>query len=155
MPVGGRIASGVGGGQHAPMRVVLDTNVVISALLSPHGAPAQVLDLVLAGELAALVDDRILDEYRAVAGRPRFAFAAADVARVFDALDALAEHVVARPIDVALADVDDLPFLEVALAGRADALVTGTGRHFVPTRGTHTGTILTPRELLDRMRGAR
>ena len=133
-------------------RVVLDTNVVISALLSPHRAPAQVLDLVLAGDLTALVDDRITAEYRAVARRPRFGFAAVDVDRVLDALEALAEHVTAAPLDVTFPDPDDLPFLEVAVAGRADMLVTGNARHFVPSRGAHAVAIRSPRELLDALR---
>src|SRR5438067_11748443 len=123
-------------------RVVLDTNVVISALLSPHRAAAQVLDLVLAGGLAALLDDRVIAEYRDVARRPRFGFAAADVDRVLDAAAAVAEHVVAVPLDVELPDPDDLPFLEVAVAGRAGALVTGNARHFVPSRGRHTVRVI-------------
>ncbi len=136
----------------APRRVVLDTNVLISALLSPHRPPAQLLDLVLAGELTALLDDRIAAEYRAVAHRPRFGFAAADVDRVLDAVEALAEHVAAAPLDVVLPDPDDLPFLEVAAAGRADALVTGNARHFVPTRGRHPIRVYAPRELLHALR---
>jgi putative PIN family toxin of toxin-antitoxin system len=133
--------------------VVLDTNVVISALLSPHRAAAQVLDLVIAGDLTALLDDRIVSEYRAVAHRPRFGLPAADVDRVLDAIVALAEHVTARPLDVTLPDADDLPFLEVAAAGRADLLVTGNARHFIPMRGTHDVTVASPRELLDALRG--
>ena len=137
---------------HRVRRVVLDTNVVISALLSPHRAAAQVLDLVLAGELTALRDDRVIAEYREVARRPRFGFAPADVDRVLDAVDAVSEHVGAAPLGVELPDPDDLPFLEVAVAGRADALATGNVRHFVPTRGRHMVRVVSPRELLDALR---
>lgn len=133
-------------------RVVLDTNVVISALLSPYRAAARALDLVLAGELTALLDDRIATEYREVAHRPRFGFVAADVDHVLDALAAIADHVVARPLGVELPDPDDLSFLEMAVAGRADALVTGNARHFVPIRGRHPVRIVSPRELLDALR---
>lgn len=136
----------------APLRVVLDTNVVISALLSPHGAPGRLLDLVIADELRALVDDRITAEYRAVAHRPRFGFAPADVDRVLDALQSLGEHVAAGPLAVALPDPDDVAFLEVAAAGRADALVTGNARHFVPRRGAHGVAVRSPREVLDALR---
>jgi predicted nucleic acid-binding protein len=45
------------------MRIVLDTNVLVSAFLNYSGAPAQVLTLVLAGELKLVFDRRILDEY--------------------------------------------------------------------------------------------
>ena len=44
-------------------RIVLDTNVLVSAFLNPSGAPAQLLTLVLAGELKLLFDDRILAGY--------------------------------------------------------------------------------------------
>jgi uncharacterized protein len=53
-------------------RIVLDTNVLVSAFLNPSGAPSQVLTLVLAGELKLLFDRRILDEYAEVLARPRF-----------------------------------------------------------------------------------
>jgi hypothetical protein len=43
-------------------------------------------------------------------------------------------------------------FVEVARAGRADAIVRGTARHLVPRRGTVGMTVWTPREFVDRMR---
>ena len=46
------------------MRIVLDTNVLLSALLSPQGVPAQVLMLTLASELTLLFDERVLAGYR-------------------------------------------------------------------------------------------
>lgn len=135
-----------------PFRVVLDTNVLIAALLTPHGAPGQLLDLILAREVGLAVDDRITGEYREVTHRPRFGFALTDVGRVLDAVNALAEHVAAMPLAVTLPDADDVPFLEIAAAARVDALVTGNARHFVPLRGHHDVAVLTPREYLDRLR---
>ncbi|MGH7625267.1 MAG: putative toxin-antitoxin system toxin component, PIN family [Gemmatimonadaceae bacterium] len=137
------------------LRIVLDTNVLISGLLSAHGPPAQLLDLALTGELALLLDDRILAEYREVTQRPRFGFSQADVARAVDALAVIAEHVAAPPLAVNLPDPGDLPFLEVAAAGGADALVTGNRRHFATVRGRHHVRICAPRELLDTLRGSR
>lgn len=61
------------------MILVVDTNVVVSALLSPRGAPGRVLDLVLGRALDLAIDDRILAEYRAVLSRARFGFDPADV----------------------------------------------------------------------------
>lgn len=66
--------------------MVLDTNVLIAALLSPFGAPAQILDLAIAGEVALLLDDRILAEYHEVARRPKFGFAEPELARVLKAI---------------------------------------------------------------------
>ena len=57
----------------------------------------------------------------------------------------------ARPLPVELPDPDDLPFLEVAAAAGADALVTGKLRHYRAVRGRHDVRGLSPRDLLDRL----
>ena len=56
------------------MRFVIDSNVVVSAMLSPHAPPAQVIRLALQGDLGLLYDGRILAEYREVLMRPKFGF---------------------------------------------------------------------------------
>lgn len=62
------------------MRVVLDTNVLISAIITPFGNAARILDLVLLREIQAIYyDDRILAEYREVLLRPKFDFENNDV----------------------------------------------------------------------------
>lgn len=129
--------------------------LVSDALLSPFDAPAQLLDLAIAGEVALLLDDRILAEYHEVARRQKFGFAENDLARVLDAITVLAEHVSERPLDVSLPDPGDLPFLEVAAAGSADSLVTRNARHFAPRRGNHAVSVVTPREVLELLRHGR
>jgi putative PIN family toxin of toxin-antitoxin system len=129
-------------------RIVLDTNVLVSAFLNPSGAPAQVLTLLLAGELRLLFDERILAEYAEVLARPRFDLGPTDVAEAVRQLEADGERVVASPSTAQLADEDDLPFLEVALSGKADALVTGNARHFPEGLGV---VVLSPRALLQRL----
>lgn len=126
------------------MRLVLDTNVLVSALLSPHGPPARILDWTLAGEFLLLVDDRILDEYRRVLQRSKFGFDPRDVRTLLAVLTSLAEHVTAAPLDLELPDPDDLPLLEIAVSAKADALVTGNARHFRPLRGRHRVTVVSP-----------
>lgn len=133
------------------MRVVLDTNVIVSAILSRHSPPAEVLRLALQGELVPLYDHRILGEYREVLARPVFAFDPADIAGLMTGLERSGELVFAVPLRLELPDVDDLPFAEVAIGGDADALVTGNVRHFGPAR--RLVNVLTPRELVDRIRG--
>ena len=64
------------------MLVVLDTNILVSALISPFGPPARVLDMVLGGDIQVAYDDRLLAEYREVLARPKFSFAPEDVAAV-------------------------------------------------------------------------
>ena len=112
------------------MRIVLDTNVLVSALLSPHGAPAQVVQLVLSGKLQLCHDARSLDEYRQVLLRPKFAFRRRDVEELLGFLGSMGLAVNCIPVDSALPDVDDQPFLEAAVAGGADFLITGNLRHF-------------------------
>ena len=89
------------------MIVVLDTNVVVSALLTPHGPPGRVLDLVFAGALTVACDDRILDEYAAVLRRPKFGFADHDIMEIVDFLAHMGLAVVATPLAVLLPDGDD------------------------------------------------
>ena len=112
------------------MRIVLDTNVIVSGMLNPHGTPGRVVDLFLGGEVTLLVDDRILAEYRAVLPRPKFGFDPADVSDFLDLLETEAERVTSLPLRLALKDEADRPFLEVAIASDADFLVTGNARHF-------------------------
>lgn len=134
------------------MRVVLDTNVPVSGLLNPHGAPGRVVDMTLAGGLQPLYDDRILDEYRDVLGRPRFGFEAADVGALLGQLKAVGHHVTAPVLPVVLPDPDDLPFLEVAAAGGARALVTGNTVDFEPREGSHSVTVVSPDAFLETLR---
>ena len=132
------------------MRVVIDTNVLVSAAINPHGPPGRVLDAVLAETLTVLYDDRILSEYREVLVRPIFGLNHADVDTLLDFIEFTGEHTSTRDIGVILPDPSDLPFLEVAVAGRADALITGNLKHFKPKRGQHHVHICTPAEFLKR-----
>jgi putative PIN family toxin of toxin-antitoxin system len=129
------------------MRIVLDTNVVVSGLLSAFGPPAQIIDLVSSGDIALVVDDRILAEYEDVLARPQFKFGAREIGDFLKLMDR-AEHVVGAPLPFALPDRDDEPFLEVAIAGAVDALVTGNGRHFSVSARKLAVPILSPRRFI-------
>jgi putative PIN family toxin of toxin-antitoxin system len=131
------------------VRVVVDSNVLVSAMLSPHAPPAQVVRLVLQGDLGLLHDHRILAEYREVLSRPRFDFDPEDVHSVLAGIEWNGETVFASPLPVELPDPDDLPFLEVADAASADGLITGNPRHYRPVSGRHGVRIWSPRELTD------
>ena len=131
------------------MIIVLDTNVLVSALLSPFGTPARILDLLLAGDLRLAYDDRILSEYRQVLARPRFGFNSHTVADLIAHLVADGLPTTTYPWPVSLPDPDDLPFLEVAQAANA-VLITGNRRHF-PRDACRDVRIASPTEFLTRL----
>ncbi len=112
------------------MRVVLDTNVVVSALLTPGGTAHQVLQLALQGDVQLCIDARIQAEYQEVLTRGQFRFAVRDVERLLEALWVHAQQVLAGLVPGQLPDEDDRMFIEVAVAAQADALVTGNLRHY-------------------------
>jgi uncharacterized protein len=130
------------------MRVVIDTNGLVSGVMNPHGSPGRVVDSIVSQAISVLYDDRILLEYRDVLLRPFFGFQAADVNALVDFIEFSGEQTNAGPANVVLPDPTDLPFLEVAIAASAYALVTGNLKHFKPVRGRHSVSILSPAELL-------
>ena len=131
------------------MRIVLDTNVVVSGLLQPEGNPARVLALALAGAVQVCYDRRILAEYAEVLARSRFKFDAKRVHEVLVKLevDGLAVDATGQQ-DLDLPDADDEPFLAVALAARADFLVTGNLADY-PAGRRRGCVVITPTEFME------
>lgn len=132
------------------MRIVIDTNVLVSGLLNPHGAPGRIVEALLLGTFTLLYDDRILSEYGEVLPRPAFGLHRSDVEMLLDAITTEGERISALPAALVLPDETDLPFLEVAISGQADALVTGNIRHFKPRRGRHDVNLVSPADFLRR-----
>jgi putative PIN family toxin of toxin-antitoxin system len=118
------------------MRLVVDTNVIVSALLHPGRTPDVALTRILEGEHVVLVDDRVRAEYADVLARKKFASIDLERrARLLAAVEARAETVVVSPSEIVLIDEDDRVFIEVAESGRADGIVTGNTKHFPRDRG--------------------
>jgi putative PIN family toxin of toxin-antitoxin system len=112
------------------VRVVLDTNVLISAALKPHGLEASVVAEALAGRLEVWVTDQVWAEYEQVLARPKFAKVRQDAQDLLGALnDRVHRTSPSAPITAAL-DEDDNRFLECAAAADAAYLVTGNLRHY-------------------------
>jgi putative PIN family toxin of toxin-antitoxin system len=111
-------------------RLVVDTNVLVSGFLSPGGPCGHIVRLLAAGEFHILHDARILGEYQRVLSQKEFKIPAAELALFLYQLVQDGELVSAHPLKASLKDPSDAPFIEVAIAGRADALVTGNGKHF-------------------------
>ena len=112
------------------MRVVLDTNVLVSGLLNPNGPPAAVLNLVVNARLVVLYDSRILQEYIEVLQRAKFGFDSDWIDALIDYVQDEGEYISAEPTEQPFQDDFDRVFYEVMTTGGADYLITGNGSHF-------------------------
>jgi uncharacterized protein len=129
------------------IRVVLDTNVVVSAHLNSEGHERHVLDLVLGGKLHLAVSEVILIEYEGMLRRTGFRLSPRRVTRSMRLLREAARVVTPhRDLNITR-DPADNRFLECADAAKADYLVTGNKRHF-PKRWRQT-LVVNARELLE------
>ena len=131
--------------------VVIDTNVLISALLSKHSdaATVQVLNAVFDGTIIPVFNDEILAEYDNVLHRPKFKFSDTNIQLLLDTIKTygvFAKQLITNEI---LPDPKDLVFYEVVMAKQDENayLVTGNSKHF-PKKTF----IVTPNELLDIMK---
>ena len=131
------------------MKIVVDTNVLVSGLLSPSGPPGRVVELLVLARAFALYDDRILLEYREVLARPRLRIDPELAELVLSSIQLDGMLVPAPPLRAQLPDPDDLPFLEVAVAGGAVALVTGNARHFAAAALRLSVPLMTPASVVD------
>jgi putative PIN family toxin of toxin-antitoxin system len=131
------------------IRVVLDTNVVVSAHLNSDGYERHVLDLALAGKLQLAVSEIILAEYDGVLRRAKFGLTVGQVGRSMRLLRAAARIVTPRRELNITRDAADNRFLECAEAGKVLYLVTGNKRHF-PKRWRQV-VVVNARELLERV----
>lgn len=129
------------------MRIVLDTNVLVSGLLSPFGVCAQIVRLLVSGEVVLSADARILLEYEEVLRRPRFGIDPTNTDAVMEFIAHSAEVHSGAPLAQSLPDPDDSPFLEVAIAAGVECLVTGNIRHY-PVRCRAGVKVLSPAEFL-------
>ena len=113
------------------MRVVLDTNVLVSGLLKSDGNERRVLRLGLAARrITVLLSPAIMLEYEAVLARPRLRLTASEVSQTLHALRAAATWVEPAFTLQVTKDEPDNRFLECAVAGQAAYIVTGNARHF-------------------------
>ena len=126
---------------------VIDTNVLISALLSKNedSATIKVLDAVFEGKIIPLYHQDILTEYDEVLHREKFHLREEVIRTVLDSVRQYGVEVFPQPTGEVLIDMDDLVFYEVAMEKRDDDayLVTGNQKHY-PFRDF----IVTPAEMM-------
>ena len=127
---------------------VVDTNVLVSALLSKKSdtATVQVFRAMLQGRFTPLYHQEILDEYTEVFHRPKFHLTEDVIQTVMGAIKQYGIEVFPQPTGEILVDMDDLIFYEVAMEKREDSayLVTGNQKHY-PVKDF----IVTPSEMMD------
>lgn len=129
------------------IRIVLDTNVVVSAMLNSSGTAADVLRLALNRHVRLCVSEAILEEYAGVLRRPKFHRPTRVVSALMKAIRATADKVEPTETLAVSADEADNRFLECAKAGGADYIVTGNQQHFPTTLGATR--IINPRQLVE------
>jgi uncharacterized protein len=134
-----------------PSRAVVDTNVLVSALLKPGSVPDAVAQAMRRDLLTPVVCTSILEEYNAVLRRPRLGLRAHDVAELLELIQVQAQwvHITAYPSALKLPDPGDWPFIACALAADCP-VITGNSRHFPARAGARAMTV---REWLDQASG--
>ena len=127
--------------------VVIDTNVLVSAVLKSHSVPGSIVELAFDGPIIPILNEAIEKEYREVLSRPKFHLPEDLIEGIMSTFHKRAIYVDAEHLDVELPAPKDLVFYEVVMEERKEEaayLVTGNIRHF-PNRPF----IVTPREMLD------
>ena len=113
-----------------PLRLVIDTNIVVSAALKPDGLQRTVLLLAITKPARLYVTEAIMDEYREVMARRRMNIPKGRRQQLLQLIRNRAYTVTPTRALQVTPDPDDNMFLECADAARADYLVTGNQRHF-------------------------
>jgi putative PIN family toxin of toxin-antitoxin system len=113
-----------------PLRLVVDTNLVVSAVLRPDGTPRTVLIIALTRPAMLFASEPILAEYRRVLARPELGIRRGLRIQLMQLIRNRARIVRPGPFPRVAADADDDKFLACAQEARADYLITGNLRHF-------------------------
>lgn len=126
---------------------VIDTNVLVSAMIKWNSVPGNVVELAFSGTIVPLLNEQIVKEYREVLSRPKFHLTDEIISSVVNEIERLGIYVDADALDIVFPDPKDRVFYEVVMEGRKkeDAyLVTGNIKHF-PVKPY----VVTPRQMMD------
>ncbi|RPJ19896.1 MAG: putative toxin-antitoxin system toxin component, PIN family [Chloroflexi bacterium] len=130
--------------------VVLDTNVLVSGLLTQKSWPAKILDLIMGDHIQVAYDDRILGEYEEVVSRPELHIPPPRMLAVIDHIELAGKFVECEPLPTeGYVDPDDIMFAEVFITSNADALITGNLRHYKPLL-KQDALVLSPAQFMER-----
>jgi len=112
-----------------PFRVVLDTNILVSALMSKFGNPAKIYMMFLSETIILVFSDDIMAEYKEVLYRPHLRIPIDDADKVLEAIRQYGEYVEPVPSTFPMIDEDDRMFYDAAKNFGA-YLITGNVRHY-------------------------
>jgi len=136
------------------MRIVVDTNILVSALIRPNGKTGAILQHLRQGDYVFLYAQPLLEELADVLMRPRirdkYGVTEDDIKAVLALLLLRGEAVIVKHTITACRDPKDNKFLEVAVAGKADLIVSGDKDLLVlhPFEGI---SVISPTEFLRRL----
>jgi len=123
--------------------IVLDTNILVSALLSPEGNSAKIYKLFLSGSLSLIYSTDIFEEYKDVIFRPRLNIPADDAKIVLSAILKFGQKIEPLRGENIMIDEDDRIFYDTTKTAKA-FLITGNKRHY-----PQETFIFTPAEFLE------
>lgn len=121
------------------MLAVIDTNVLVSALLSPNGAPAKVWRLIVNDIITVCYDYRIINEYQNVLRRPKFNFSPGEINWLLDFILTYGYSIIPQKSDIVFIDESDKKFYEISKSCNA-ILITGNIKHFPTDKNIMTVT---------------
>lgn len=131
------------------MKIVLDTNVLLSALVFPGGPPEKILTMARLGELALCISPDIFSELRKVL-RLKFKYTEEEVEDFIERFRAFAQMVYPEERLDLITRVDaDNRILECAVQAKADFLVTGDKKDILPLKKIKSTVIVSPSQFLD------
>ena len=126
---------------------VIDTNVLVSAMLKHHSVPGSIIDLAFEGPIIPVLNDAIEKEYREVLSRPKFHLPSDLIEDILSSFHQRGLYVDAEELDIELPDPKDRVFYEVVMEERKEEdayLVTGNIKHF-----PEKPYVVTPRQMLN------
>jgi uncharacterized protein len=133
------------------LKVIFDTNVIVSAALFEKSLPALLLSLGLEEKVRVFVSPALLNEYETVLKRPRFKLGHQETADLIEKIKEKAVMVTpTRELEILKEDETDNRILECAAKAKVDFVITGNRRHF-PFEDFRGSKIVTPREFINHL----
>jgi putative PIN family toxin of toxin-antitoxin system len=126
------------------MKIVLDTNIIVSAFINPKGIPGEIISLLLSKKIIICYDNKIFSEYVEVLKKSKFNFDNILVDEFLDFVKDNGEYIIAEPQRVKFDDEDDKVFYDVYKSSDANYIITGNKKHFPKEKN-----IITPREYIE------